>query len=278
MNVFDAIINSEDLRESDLPEGEKFEIVDGMERLVDKRLWLFKKNITEIVSLGVIGLRASSPLYPVRLEGYQYEAANSYIFYSPISCINSCASAIEQVFRAHYVEEEGIDDEERERRELELRGELPGHRKLTFGTLIRKFEDKNSLDISKFISEAYLLNDIRNTLGIHTGYISHVYPYNKKQIERYWNQIKEDLYKIKKLCERSFNDEQTIKLLSKPLFRITNRLPQEVSLLDILLEENARPEDIRIDTIENGISENYRKIFALKSYEIMKTILEGLYS
>lgn len=212
-----------------------------------------------------------------RMDPYQKEATNSYINGNFRSCIFSCACIVDQVFKHEYVKAS-----ENKKKALE---DIEGK---TFGDaigLVRKLSKDGKLGhLKPFIDKAETLNNIRNKISVHPGYVD--LPPSSDWGLRI-KLIKKDICILLKLLVKTnpqIKPEERKKMFEKTLDGIKFNLgagdpqPQVVTLRE-LLDRNFEVEGglMAPDVTREVIEESFLSPLALRSYKFMKEIVEGIY-
>lgn len=179
---------------------------------------------------------------PIRMHNYIDEATKTYIEKCYRSCIFCCSNAVEQAFKKELIfSENDINKRKSVQKEIE---------KIAFGEIINKGKKINFL--SDFIHDAEWLKNLRNKVAIHPIYISQRNTGTETPEVAEWR-------------------KQSIKKDIEILLLFLDKENQK-QLRDVLENQKAIE-----DIFEWGLSEDIIQILALKAYEKMKKVLEGIY-
>ncbi len=104
------------------------------------------------------GIQTDGRLFSVQKEwDYSSEASDNYIAGSYRSSIFCCACAVDQVFKYEYM------------KHPESNYKIIKHK--TFGRVIKECKERNIQSLLPYLKQAFLLNDIRNSVATHPLFI-----------------------------------------------------------------------------------------------------------
>ena len=212
-----------------------------------------KERASRLQELGVMFSNAVERPTSQRMSDYSTEAAMSYVSGCFRSCIFCCSAAVDQIFR-----HEMILESKNPKEEMDKLRDKP------FGTIIHFAEDEERLQ--RFLGDAKHLNKLRNNVAVHPLCF---WPFQTRlKDEEIANKVMiQDLRKIIAAAD----DEDAEKIRQQFIIREDG---SRVVLADVLADPTS-PEasDLLMWRIDNDVL----KPLALKAYQKMAGIVEGLY-
>ena len=210
------------------------------------------ERASRLKELGVIRLSAVYRILPQRMDDYDREAAKTFIEGCFRSCIFCCAAAVDITFRHEIILESENPREEYKKIRCE-----------PFYKIIKQAEDEERLQ--SFCKDAHRLRKLRNTVAAHPLCL-----WPSSEDEMFENEIIiKDLKKIISVADA--DNREKIKQMD-----ITREDGSKVVLVDVLCDPSTPGSSDLMWDLESR-TRDILKTLALKAYQIMAGILEGLY-
>ena len=194
---------------------------------------------------------------PQREWDYSGEASASYISGNYRSAIFCCACVVDQIFRYEYMKIAESNYEE-------IKG-------LTFGGVIRECRSKNIESLLPFMKQAFLLNDIRNSVATHPLFVDIPIESDPERLLRNRLLI-EDMTKLLELVER-IDPDLRHKIESTEL--ISEAEGRTYVFGEVINQQSDMP--FNMNGFWGLIEDKILRFLANQCWYIMKAILEGLY-
>lgn len=207
----------------------------------------------ELTSIQTDG-RLSSPQ---REWDYTGEASDSYISGNYRSAIFCCACAVDQIFRYEYMKLPESNYEE-------IKG-------LTFGEVIQECRSKNIKSLLPFTKQAFLLNDIRNSVATHPLFVDIPIESDPERLLRDRLLI-EDMTKLVELVERI---DPSLRHEIESTELISEAEDRTYTFGEVISQKSGMPFNMKGFWVL--IEDKILRFLANQCWYIIKAISEGLY-
>lgn len=205
-----------------------------------------------------------------RAYSYQQEVASSYTNGNFRACIFASTCIIEQIFRHEYVK--AAVNRDRSIEEI---------KDLNLGRLIQKIKELNNSGkfeyLEPLITDAEMLNRIRNKMATHPMYVD-LPPASKDEMKRRDELIAEDILNQVRLLVET-NSEIKPEDREGETEQFLTRSTVGIHTLKEVLENKFWIGSFRIEStsLRELIEGDMLRPLALRSYNLMKRITEGIY-